>query len=102
MNSVHRKKNKKSDFRNKVIKKQLEEIDNLKQTISELEISCKDKENIINSIESIRMDFTMILDDLKEKRKKYEDLIEELTTMKNIFNQSVFKGRWKLIKLLMK
>lgn len=48
------------------------------------------------------MDFTMILDDLKEKRKKYEDLIEELTTMKNIFNQSVFKGRWKLIKLLMK
>lgn len=43
MNSVHRKKNKKSDFRNKVIKKQLEEIDNLKQTISELEISCKDK-----------------------------------------------------------
>ena len=51
------KKNKRSDIKTKIIKKQINEIDGLKQQISELEIDCNEKDEIIwfdtNSPESI-------------------------------------------------
>ncbi|MBQ8206416.1 MAG: hypothetical protein IJZ77_03055 [Bacilli bacterium] len=97
-----RRKNRKSDYKSKVIFRQIEEIDRLKKCISELQISCDEKDTIINSIEFIRQDFLNLVDELKKKKDEYEKHIEELIEMKNSFNQIVFKGKWSLIRLLIK
>ena len=39
---------------------------------------------------------------IKDKRKEYDELIEELRNMKKVMNQTVYKGRWRLVKLLIK
>lgn len=96
------KNNKKFNFKNKIIKKQIDEIEFLKQTVSDLKIDCEEKDRLINSINKLRGDLLDIIDDLKEKGNKYDELIEELREMKKVMNQTVFKGRWKLIRFLLK
>lgn len=95
-------KNKKSDIQNRIIKRKTEEIESLKEMISELEIDSTEKDNIIKSIDSFRDELSEIVDDLKGKREEYDKLIKELTDMKKIMNEEVFKGRWNLVRLLLK
>lgn len=101
MNMV-KKKNKKSDIQSRIIRKKTEEIESLKEMISELEIDSAEKDNIINSIDSFRDELSEIADDLKNKREEYDKLIKELTDMKKIMNEEVFKNRWNLVRLLLK
>jgi chromosome segregation ATPase len=96
------KKNKRNDIKTKIIKRQIDEIDGLKQQISELEIDCDKKDEIINSIETMREDFASVIDELKEQEKEYNMLIDDLMKMRNVMNQEFFKGRWKLVRLLIK
>lgn len=86
----------------KVILAQIEKIGKLKKQISDLEIDNQKKDAIINSITDIREELENTVEDLKEKREEYEKLIDELQQMKKVMNQTVFKGRWKLIKILLK
>lgn len=102
MNKKYVKKKQKNDLKNQIIKRQINEIDNFKRTIYELEISCREKDEIINSINVLRDDLLSTIDDLKAKGEKYDKLIAELKEMKKVMNQTVFKGRWKIIRLLLK
>lgn len=99
---LSKKKNKRSDIKSKIIKRQTDEIDGLKQQISELEIDCDKKDEIINSIDTMREDFSDVINELKEKEKEYNDLINDLIKMRKVMNQEFFKGRWKLVRLLIK
>lgn len=103
MNKKYRNKNKKKyDVKNQIIKRQIDEIDNLKKTVSKLEISCEEKDKIIDSIDVLYNDLLKTIDDLKVKGNEYDKLISELSEMKTVMNQIVFKGKWKIIKLLIR
>ena len=94
-------KNKKSDIKSQIIDRQISEIQRLKQEISKLEIDCEEKNKLINSIDFLHNDLISIIDELKNKRQEYNKLIAELYEMKSVMNQTVFKGKWKLIRLLL-
>ena len=93
---------KKYEFQKKLTLKQSEEIKELESKIEELENKCKEKDKIINSIESLRNELMENINGAKESREKYEDLVSELIEMKKVMNQTVFKKKWKLIRFLMK
>lgn len=89
-------------MKSRIIKRQIDEIDSLKKKIANLEIDCKDKDEIIRSIDTLRVDFKETIDDIKRKGEAYDKLIDELTEMKKVMNEEVFKGRWNLVRLLIK
>lgn len=97
------KRNKKgSDLKSQIIVRQIDKIDALQKNISELEIDCAEKDKIINSINALRDDLFETVNTLKQESQKYDKLMAELMEMRNVMNQTVFKGRWKLIRLLLK
>ena len=89
-------------MKSRIIKRQIDEIDSLKKKIADLEIDCKEKDEIIKSIDALRVDFKETIDDIKRKGEAYDRLIDELTEMKKVMNEEVFKGRWNLVRLLIK
>ena len=93
---------KRLDFQQKMIARQSEQIDSLKTQIEKLELECKEKDEIINSITPLRKELIENINDVKKYKKEYEKLIQELKKMKGITNQTVYKGRWWLVRLLMK
>ncbi|MBR5604315.1 MAG: hypothetical protein IKW51_09000 [Bacteroidales bacterium] len=97
-----RKNKNKSDVKNRIILNQIDKIDKLEKTICELKISCEEKEKVIKSINSIRDDLFMVINELKKKSNEYDVLTSDLIQMRKVMNQTVFKGRWKLIRLLLK
>lgn len=88
--------------KNKVIKQQLDEINRLQKLVSKLEISCEEKDAIVHSIDFLRKNLIETINDAKSKSREFDRLMRELIEMKQVMNQTVFKGRWKLIRLLMK
>lgn len=99
---MNKRKSKKSDYKSKIIARQINEIDRLKQTISTLQISNDEKGQLIKSVENIRQEFFNIVEELKKKKEEYEKLIAELIAMRNAFNQILFKGKWSLVRLLLR
>lgn len=93
---------KKPDIKNRTILNQIDKIDKLEKTISELEISCEEKDKVIASINVLRDDLFTVINQLKKKSDEYDVLIADLMEMRKVMNQTVFKGRWKLIRLLLK
>lgn len=93
---------KKYETQKKIVLRQLDEIEKLKSSISELEIDSEKRTELIDSITDIRTELYEVIDDLSEKREEYTRLIEDLRQMKMVMNQTVFKGKWKLIKLLLR
>lgn len=96
------KRNRKSNIKSRIIERQTHEIESLKKKISELEIDCDDKDELINSVDSLRIEMEHIVEDLKSKGEVYDKLVEELTEMKKIMNEEVFKNKWWLIRFLLK
>ena len=97
-----KKYQKRLDFQQQVISKKSEEIESLKAENARLRLKIEEKDNIINSIESMRSEFADNIKEAKQCKELYKSLIEELKQMKKIMNTTVFKGRWRLIKFLMK
>ena len=93
---------KKSDMKSQIILRQVDKIDTLQKNISDLKIDNAKKDEIINSIGSLRDDLFTIVNELKDKSERYDELLAELIQMRSVMNQTVFKGRWKLIRLLLK
>lgn len=93
---------KKYETQKKIVLRQLDEIEKLKSSISELEIDSEKRTELINSITDIRTELYEVIDDLSERREEYTRLIEDLRQMKMVMNQTVFKGKWRLIKLLLR
>lgn len=100
--STRLKSVKKLDMKSKIIKRQVDEIESLKNKISSLEIDCSEKEDIIKSIDVLRIDFDNVIAELKEKRKEYDIIISDLKKMRSVMNREVFNGKWKIIKMLMR
>ena len=98
MNEKKKKNNKyekRFQFQQKMISKLLKENEKLKSELIE-------KDKIINSVEPMRKEMTENLKEQKRLKNEYKKLILELKKMKGIMNQTVFRGRWWLIKLLLK
>ena len=93
---------KKSDTKSQIILRQVDKIDALQKNISDLKIDNTKKDEIINSISSLRNDLFTVVNELKDKSERYDELLVELIQMRSVMNQTVFKGRWKLIRLLLK
>lgn len=93
---------KKYETQKKIVLRQLDEIEKLKSSISELEIDSEKRTELIDSITDIRTELYEVIDDLSERREEYTRLIEDLRRMRMVMNQTVFKGKWRLIKLLLR
>lgn len=93
---------KKYETQKKIVLRQLDEIEKLKSSISELEIDSEKRTELIDSITDIRTELYEVIDDLSERREEYTRLIEDLKQMKMVMNQTVFKGKWRLVKLLLR
>ena len=90
------------EFQEKMISRQSEEIKSLKNKIEELKSECEEKDELIHSVDSLREELSAINSELKEKKNAYDRLIKELRKMKEVINNTCFKGRWKLIRWLIK
>ena len=101
-NFINKKKKDGMEIKNRIIGRQSEEIQSLKDKISALEIDCKTEDDLIHSVDYVRNDMIAVIEDLKKQSKKYDELINELTEMKNTMNKIVFKKKWKLIRWLLK
>lgn len=97
-----KKRRNKSGIKSNIIKRQVIEIKELKKLIDNLNITCEQKDEIIGSINGLRQDLIDVITDINDKREQYDALINELIEMKKIINQEVFKGRWKIIRFLLK
>lgn len=91
-----------NDRKSRIISRQVDEIDKLKQTVSDLEISCQEKDELISSIDTLIADMRETVDGINAKSEEYDKLIDELRQMKRIMNEEVFKGKWWLMKFLIK
>lgn len=89
-------------LRGGIIKYQSDEIKSLKKKIDELNISNQKKDELINSVDEFQKELDNIVADLRAKKEEYDELINEVRTMRSVFNEEVFKGRWNIIKWLLK
>ena len=93
---------KRLDFQKDMISRQSQQIEDLKSEIEGLKQELKKKDEIINSVEHLRKELTENVAEIKNRKNEYKSLIEELRKMKEIFNQEVYRGRWRLVKFLIK
>lgn len=95
---------KRYEFQKKINTRQSEEIESLKSQIDALVDICDEKDKMIESVNFLRTELTDNVDDIKKKKKEYEQLIKDLKKMKEIMNQAMFGSEWKwrLIRFLIK
>ena len=93
---------KRLEFQQKMITRQSEQIDNLKIEIEKLNNKLIEKDELINAIEPMQKEMAENLKEQKRLKEEYKSLIDELKKMKNIINQNVYKGKWHLVKWLIK
>ena len=97
-----KKYEKRLDFQQQIITKQLKQIELLETKIERLEERLKEKDEIISSVEPMRREMTDNLEKQKVLKNEYEKLIQELRQMKKIMDVTVYKGKWRLVKFLIK
>lgn len=90
------------EFQKKLNARQVEEIKRLKTQIDTLTSLCEEKDKIIHSVDSLRGELTENIKEIKKYKSEYNELNGELKNMKKVMNQTVFKGRWKLIRFLIR
>ena len=93
---------KRLDFQEKIISRKNEQIEVLKLEIESLKLKLEEKDELINSVTPLRNELTENVKQVKKYKEEYKILIQDLKKMKEIINQTVYKGRWKLIKFLIK
>lgn len=99
---INNKYEKRLTFQQKMIARQSEHIKDLESQIQKLQLELEEKNTIINSVSSMREELAQNVTDTKKCKEQYLVLIEELKKMKEIVNQEVYRGRWRLIKHLIK
>jgi archaellum component FlaC len=93
---------KKLEFQQKIISRQSKQIEDLKLQVAKLELELKEKNEVISSVDHLRNELSKDIAEVKGYKKEYKKLINELRKMKEIMNQEVYKGLWKLIRFLIK
>lgn len=97
-----KKYKKRLELQNKTITRQSNQIEELKLQVQKLELECKKKDEIINSVSILKEELDKNISDAKAYKEQYEDLIEELKKMKKIMNQELYKNRWNFVRFLIK
>ena len=97
--NMKKRKKKYGKIKGNIIKRQDDEIRALKSHINELNITCQQKDE---SVDKFQQEFMGLIDELKEKKEEYEKLIGEVRAMKKAIDREVFKGRWSIVKWLIK
>lgn len=93
---------KKLDFQSKTISRQSKQIEDLKLQNDKLKMEIQRKDELINSVIPLKEELAQNIEQAKLNKKEYVKLINEVRKMKEILNQSVYKGRWWLIRFLIK
>ena len=93
---------KKYEFQKRMASRQASQIEELKIQIDELKKICKEKDEVIDSVGLLKNELTEDIADFKKQKDEYKKLVIELKKMKRVINETVFKGRWKIIKFLIK
>lgn len=97
-----KKYNKKIENQEKMISRQSEQIELLNAQIAKLKLEIEEKDNMINSIAYLKDELIQKNKDIDKYKEQFKKLIEELRQMKKIINLEVYKGRWNLIKFLIR
>ena len=93
---------KKLEFKNKIISRQSDMIESLKLENEKLKQEILEKDEMLNSVSYLREELNKNVEEARKYKKEYKQFIEELKMMKSIMNQEVYKGRWRLVKFLIK
>lgn len=97
-----KKYEKKFELQKKIISRQSEQIENQNAQIAKLKLEIEEKDNIIASVAHLKDELIKKNNDIDKYKKEFKELITELRQMKEIINQEMYKGRWRIIKFLMK
>lgn len=92
----------KIELQQKTISRQQQQIADLELQVRNLKLEIEEKNMIINSTSSLRKELSENVAKIKKHKEEYHRLIEELRKMKEILNIEVYKGKWKLVKFLIK
>ena len=92
----------KIDLQQKMISHQSQQIEDLKQQVIKLQLEIEEKNKIINSVAHLREELAENVDEAKKYKEESKGLMQELRKMKDVMNRTVFKGRWRLVRLLIK
>lgn len=90
-----KKYQKRFEFQQKMISKQSEEIEKLR-------LELKEKDEIINSVAVLKKELAENVEEYKRLKNEYKSLVNKLRKMMDIVNQEVYKGRYWLIKFLLR
>lgn len=93
---------KKLDFQQKIITRQSKQIELLKSQIEYLKQKCQEKDDVINFVQSIREELVENAKEYQRLKNEYKELVDELKQMKKIIDVNIYKGRWKIVKFLIK
>lgn len=99
---VRKNYERKFEFQKNVILRQTKQIESLRARIEELNLEIEEKDELINSVAHLKEELSQNVEQVKKHREEYGELIKELRMMKEIMNQEVFKGKWRLIKWLLR
>ena len=93
---------KKYELQSKAVSRLSKQIESLNSENKKLRLELEEKEQIINSTSSLRDELAQNVGQIKKHKEEYERLVKELRKMKEIVNQEVYKGKWRLVKFLIK
>ena len=93
---------KRLDFQQKMISRQSEQLEDLKLQVEKLEQKLKEKDGIINYVQPMRIEMTENIKEYRKLKNEYRRIIDELKKMKEIMNQEVYRGKWRLVRWLIR
>ena len=85
-----------------MIARQSKQIEELELQVGKLRLDIEEKNRIIDSVTPMREELKQNIAEAKKYKNEFKKLVDELKQMKEIINQEVYKGRWKIIKFLIK
>ena len=97
-----RKIERKYEKQKRTVLRQLSDIERLEHQIAGLRADSESKKELFNSVSDLYDDLTSTIVELKIKSDEYDKLISELQQMKKVMNQNFFKGKWRLIRFLLR
>ena len=92
----------KIEYQQKMISRQSKQIEELKSQVEKLKLECEKKDETIASVDFLKKEMIESVEKYKKLKNEFESLIDELKKMKEIMNAEVYRGRWKLIRFLIK
>lgn len=92
----------KIELQQKTISRQQQQIEELELQVRNLKLEIEEKNMIINSTSSLRKELSDNVDKIKNYKEEYHKLIKEIRKMKEVLDMEIYKGKWKLVKFLIR